>query len=61
MKLGTLLVLVGAVLFALALILHLHGEPSGRFFASNFILALAGLLTASGVLLGADALHVSHS
>jgi hypothetical protein len=56
MHLGTIFVLVGAILFAIALLFHHTGEPRGRFFGVVGILALAGLFTSVGVLLGAPAL-----
>ena len=55
MHLGTLLVLIGAIFFILALVVDGVG-PRGRFVSSHFLLALAGSFTAFGVLCGAPVL-----
>lgn len=56
MHLGTVLVLIGAVLFFLALVVE-HRPVRGATWLGHTLLAFAGLLTAVGVLLGAPALH----
>jgi hypothetical protein len=55
---GTILVLVGTVLFGVALLFGVRGEPRGWYYGVKFLLSLAGLLVGLGVLLGATPLHV---
>lgn len=57
MKVGTILVLIGTILFAIAMVETQTSEPRGRFFASGTLLGLAGVLVGVGVLLGAPALN----
>jgi len=56
-NLGTILVLIGTILFGLALIFGFRGEPRGRYYSSDFLLAAGGFLVGLGVLLGANPLH----
>jgi hypothetical protein len=51
-------VLIGTVLFGLALLFNYRGEPRGRYYSSGFLLALGGFLIGLGILLGATPLHV---
>ena len=59
MQLGTIFVLVGAILFFIAFLFVHNGEPRGRFFGVTGILALAGIFTTVGILLGAPPIVVN--
>jgi hypothetical protein len=55
---GTILVLIGTILFGLALLFNHRGEPRGWYFGFRFMISLAGLLIGVGILIGAAPLHV---
>lgn len=59
MQLGTIFVLIGAILFFIALLMVRVGTPRRWFFGVHTVLAVAGIFTTVGVLLGAPAIHVS--
>lgn len=57
-NLGTILVLIGTILFGLALFFGVVIESGTRRTVGNFLLAGGGFLIGLGVLLGAAPLHV---